>query len=74
MSKLYNASPSDKGALLARGHGIFSMLDKSYQNGWSDENSILEVDNPDDGDSRWRIYQRKRLTSDAMEQQRKSQR
>lgn len=46
----------DKGSVLARGRGIYSMGDVSYKNKWSNENSILDVKNPDSLDSSWTIY------------------
>lgn len=47
-----------KGKKLATGTGVNSMMDKSYKNNWSNENTILEVKNPSDLNSRWNIYEK----------------
>lgn len=74
MGKKLYGNPKEKGRLLASGRGGYDMMDICYRKGWDDDNTILEVTDTNDLDSRWRIYQRNRLTTDAMEQQRKSQR
>ena len=48
-----------RGRLLARGRGGYSMMDICYKRGYSDENTILVVDNVNDLDSTWRIYERR---------------
>ena len=54
-----NEPDENKGKLLARGKGINSMGTISYQKGYKKQNTVLEVDNPSDLNSPWRIYQRK---------------
>ncbi len=48
-----------KGKLLASGSGINSMMDISYKENLSDENSILVVKDPSDLNSKWEIFERK---------------
>lgn len=50
-----------KGKKLATGTGIKSMGEKSYKNKWSNENTILEVKDTSDLNSRWNIYERQRI-------------
>ena len=66
MAKIYEDEPTKykKGRLLAQGHGVFSMGDVSYKNKWSNNNTILEVSNPNDLDSKWRIYERTAIAKD----------
>lgn len=66
MAKIYEDEPDKykKGRLLAQGRGVHDMMDASYKGGWSDENSILEVSNPSDLDSKWRIYERTAIAKD----------
>ena len=54
-----NEPDENKGSLLAKGKGIFSMGDISYKRGYSNQNTVLEVKNPNDLDSEWKIYRRK---------------
>ncbi len=49
-----------KGALLAQGKGTYDMMDISYRKGYTTENTILEVKNPNDLNSSWKIYDRVR--------------
>lgn len=56
---LYGSS-NEKGKLLARGTGVNSMMDTSYKRKYNNDNTILEVSNPDDFNSSWRIYERKK--------------
>ena len=56
---IYNDdSSTKKGRLLGRGKGMDNMMAKSFINKWSDENTILEVKNPNDLNSSWSIYER----------------
>ena len=66
MAKIYEDEPDKykKGRLLAQGYGGYSMMDESYKHGWSNENTILEVSNPNDLDSKWRIYERTAIAKD----------
>lgn len=68
MAKVYEAEPEKykKGRLLGSGRGDYSMMDMSYRNGWSTDNTILEVSNPNDMNSRWRIYERKAINETAV--------
>lgn len=56
--KTYVSDEYKKGRLLARGSGFMNMMDKSYQKGLSNDNSILEVDDDSDLLSKWRIYEK----------------
>ena len=47
-----------KGKKLATGTGVDSMMAKSYKYKWSTKNTILEVKNPSDLNSRWNIYEK----------------
>ena len=58
---IYNDDPEHyrKGTSpLAFGKGIDSMMDVSYKNNYTDKNTILEVENPNDLDSKWRIWRK----------------
>lgn len=55
--KIYNDNNLKQGRLLASGRGDYDMLDICYKKGWTDENTILVVDDTDDLDSKWRIYE-----------------
>lgn len=50
---------AEKGRVLARGRGDYKMLDVCYRNGWSTDNTILVVDDVDDLDSTWTIYEKR---------------
>ena len=52
------------GKKLATGTGVDSMMAKSYKYGWSDKNTILEVKNPSDLNSRWNIYEKTAIKKD----------
>lgn len=56
-SKIYNDNGLKQGRLLARGRGSYDMMDKCYKNKWDDSNTILVVEDTDDLDSKWRIYE-----------------
>ena len=56
-SKIYNDNGLKQGRLLARGRGTYDMMDKCYKNGWDDSNTILVVEDTNDLDSKWRIYE-----------------
>lgn len=56
-SKTYNDNGLKQGRLLASGRGSYSMMDKCYKNNWNDSNTILVVEDTDDLDSKWRIYE-----------------
>ena len=49
-----------RGRVLARGRGVFQMLDRSYKEGWNDDNSILDVKDVNNLDSSWTIYEIKK--------------
>lgn len=58
---IYNDDPEHyrKGASpLASGRGLNQMLDISKTNRWTEENTILEVKNPNDLDSKWTIWRK----------------
>lgn len=70
MSEIYENNPLlfKKGKKLAQGVGVESMGRKSYINGWTDRNTILERDDFAYDDvisnidkTRWRIYERERI-------------
>lgn len=52
-----------RGKKLATGRGLKSMGEKSYKYKWNNRNTILEVEEPSDIDSRWNIYERQRIQS-----------
>jgi len=54
-----NEPKENKGRLLAFGKGINTMGDISYRYGYSRKNTVLEVKDPSDLNSEWKIYQRK---------------
>ena len=56
-SKIYNDNGLKQGRLLASGRGAQKMMDICYKNNWSDENTILVVEDTSDLDSKWRIYE-----------------
>lgn len=56
---MVNEPKEQRGPLLARGKGVFKMLDVSYKRGLNDDNSILVVKDMNDLDSTWSIYKRK---------------
>lgn len=56
-SKIYNDNGLKQGRLLAQGRGGYDMMDICYKNNWSDENTILVVEDTSDLDSKWRIYE-----------------
>ena len=58
MAKLDFSKGEKKGRLLASGRGDFEMMDQCYKNHWTDENTILVVENGDDLESRWKIYEK----------------
>lgn len=59
MTRVDYGNGAKKGKLLARGKGAWNMLDVSYRNGYTNDNTILVVDNADTLDSTWRIYEKK---------------
>lgn len=61
---LYEEKGYKIGKKLATGTGVGSMMDKSYKNGWTRENSILEVKDPSDLNSRWNIYEKTAIKED----------
>ena len=61
---LYEEKGYKIGKKLATGRGVNSMMDKSYKNGWSDKNTILEVKDPSDLNSRWNIYEKTAIKKD----------
>ena len=61
---LYEEKGYKIGKKLATGTGVNSMLDKSYKNNWSTENTILEVKDPSDFNSRWNIYEKTAIKED----------
>jgi hypothetical protein len=58
-----NSSLFKRGKKLATGRGLKSMGEKSYKYKWNDRNSILEVEEPSDINSRWNIYERQMIQS-----------
>lgn len=58
MNKLDYSNGDKKGRVLARGRGQFELMDICYKHKWSDDNSILVVENGDDLDSKWTLYER----------------
>lgn len=52
-----------RGKKLATGTGLKSMGEKSYKYKWNNRNTILEVKEPSNIDSRWNIYERQRIQS-----------
>lgn len=68
MATIYEDEPDKfkKGRLLGQGRGINSMMDESYRNNWSNDNTILEVSNSGSLDSRWKIYERKAIKETAV--------
>lgn len=52
-------NPAKKGKLLASGHGFDRMMKKSYENHWTVKNTVLEIDDPTDMYSGWKMYERK---------------
>lgn len=50
-----------KGKKLATGRGLKSMGEKSYKNQWNNRNTILEINDESDLNSRWNIYERQRI-------------
>lgn len=53
-----NESDENKGKLLAQGKGIHSMGDMAYKKGYRISNTVLEVKDPSDPESEWKIYHR----------------
>ena len=51
----------EKGKKLATGRGLKSMGEKSYKNQWNNRNTILEINDESDLNSRWNIYERQRI-------------
>lgn len=51
----------EKGKNLATGRGLKSMGEKSYKNQWNNRNTILEINDESDLNSRWNIYERQRI-------------
>ena len=49
-----------KGKLLSHGQGIDSFLNTAYKNNYKDYNTAVYVDNPNDVNSKWKIYDLKR--------------
>lgn len=45
-----------KGRLLASGRGQYKLMDLCYKNQWTDDNSILVVEDANDFDSKWKLY------------------
>lgn len=43
--------------VLAKGRGQYDLMDVCYKHHWTDENSVLVVDDVDDMDSTWTIYE-----------------
>lgn len=56
-SKIYNDNGLKQGRLLASGRGSYDMMDVCYKHNWDDSNTILVVEDTDDMDSKWRIYE-----------------
>lgn len=59
MMKLDYSNGAEKGRVLARGRGAYKMMDVCYRNGWSDDNTILVVNNGDSLESSWTIYEKR---------------
>ena len=55
--KIFNDNGLKQGRLLAQGHGDYDMMDKCFKNNWNDSNTILVVEDTDDMNSKWRIYE-----------------
>lgn len=68
---LYEEKGYKIGKKLATGTGVSSMMNKSYKNGWTRENSILEVKDPSDLNSRWNIYEKTAIAKDISRVKRK---
>lgn len=49
-----------KGKVLASGYGIDSMMDASYKKHLTTDNSELHVKDPNDINSKWTIYEKKK--------------
>ena len=63
MINFEHSSLFEKGKKLATGHGLKSMGEKSYKNKWGTRNTILEVMDESDLNSKWNIYERQRVQS-----------
>ena len=61
MINFEDSSLFKKGKKLATGTGLHSMGVKSYKNKWNNRNTILEVMDESNLDSRWNIYERQRI-------------
>lgn len=46
--------------VLATGYGVHSMLDVCHKNGWNTQNTDLEIEDPNDLDSKWVLKERER--------------
>ena len=55
--KIYNDNELKQGRLLASGRGDYAMLAKCHKNKWDDSNTILVVEDTDDLNGKWRIYE-----------------
>lgn len=68
MAVSYEDEPNKykKGGLLGYGKGVDDMMRESYMNNWKPDNTILEVDNPKNINSKWRIYERKAIKETAV--------
>lgn len=56
-SKIYNDNGLKQGRLLAHGRGSYDMMDVCYKHNWDDSNTILVVEDTNDMNSKWRIYE-----------------
>lgn len=56
MTTSYQTENQIKGRLLARGKGLESMLRICWDKKFNRKNTILEVEEPSDIDSKWAIY------------------
>lgn len=61
---LYEEKGYKIGKKLATGRGVNSMMNESYKNNWSTDNTILEVKDPSDLNSRWNIYEKTAIKQD----------
>lgn len=58
MKKEFNDQKDKRGAKLASGKGERKMSAICYKRGWSAKNTILVVEDVNDLNSRWTIYER----------------
>lgn len=57
MKKIYNDAGLEFGKLLAKGKGQYDLMDVCYKNKWTADNTILVVENTNDLESGWEIYE-----------------